>query len=1479
MNPSDKLLIPNYNQPAFNFNFPAPSSTPSQPQPVILKLPAMPSTRGSARQRATSNASGSEYHMSNASMDVDDQDVPEEDEDGKQSSPAPQPMLITTKRGRKVVAKIYKESSDGDEPEDADEIDFIDGPHAKEEHSSAQNDFNPHDDDDDDDDNPPRYPLRNRGRKRNSINGFILSDDDDTRVGRITRGRSRPSSSQANGAYATRASNSKQKQKKGPPPRQSSRRARASSKQEEQDGNYEDEGSSSSGGSGAGSVVEEGPEDALDDLDAAGDADAEGEPEVEEQENDGKPYAFRQRAKVNYAILPPIEELKAPPPKHRSGKSGGRSLNRNKAPGWSATGAELSRWMGGGDDSDSDFPSRNPRKNLGLGGAGGGLFAGSAGAGGLLPGDLAAAAGTPSNLGKIGDAALADADPLGVNQNVTFDEVGGLDDHINALKEMTLLPLLYPEVFQRFNLTPPRGVLFHGPPGTGKTLLARALAASCRSNGKGISFFMRKGADCLSKWVGEAERQLRLLFEEARNSQPSIIFFDEIDGLAPVRSSKQDQIHASIVSTLLALMDGMDGRGQVVVIGATNRPDAIDPALRRPGRFDREFYFPLPGLDARERILRIMTKKWAGWEGEKGEENAKGLAKLTKGYGGADLRALCTEAALNAVQRRYPQIYKSSDRLLLQPETINVELRDFMISIKKLVPSSARATAPSASPLPEQLVPLLQDALDKIKSVINDVLPVSKKRTALEEAEWEDESTPEGALERELLLQSMETLRVYRPRVVLYGPSGMGQAYVAAAALHHLEGYHVQSLDLGNLLSDSTRTTEAAIVQLFVEAKRHQPSVVYIPSLNSWCAAVSETARTTVRAMLDSLAPTDPVMLLAVVDGPFAALPRDVKAWFGPIRENRVYLTKPTAEQRARFFEKLVSDVSRPPNHFPDGMKRKKRVLEELPIAPPIEPRQPTAAELAMQQDADQRTLTLLKYRLGPILTELKRKFKRFTKRASEEYGVDFEQLQQQQQEAPAPSHHVETVTTTVEVQRSPNGDVVEVIDEQQRVEQVLEVDQPMPAAEPVVDAGVSEMVAQEQIQIQPQLFDVDLERMHQDLYRDKYLTPDDFLADIRKIVHNANVRANEDPDRLFRAQAMFTAAEVSIQDFDANFRLECQRMATRELKRREEYRRAREKERANEPAQNDPQPVRRSARHTGQQPEIAITDPLKLERRLKRARSAGADAEPSEEELGDEAHAAKRSRVSSAEVDGQGATSVGPNGTPVRSHAVRFMDDVSLNATPSTPTLQANQQLSGAPVAKGQGEAAQPEQKAGGFDPSLLNPMSPDTEQKTYQSSTPTRSPPELPVQPSPVRAPSATPSVLLSTTNGVVDGAEAQPSAPEQAPAAVENGMVVDQAPQAPVQEPQPEPMVVVERTPTPLPDFIVNEDELAQLRVALREKTEPLNVEELEQLRAACLALVWKHRAEWDRSSLIQELRRTVERYVDEVGLDDMDSSYEG
>jgi len=245
----------------------------------------------------------------------------------------------------------------------------------------------------------------------------------------------------------------------------------------------------------------------------------------------------------------------------------------------------------------------------------------------------------PSNLGgppSGGKKVTADSDPLGVDQSVSFDSVGGHEEHIRQLREMVALPLMYPEIFQEFGISPPKGVLFHGPPGTGKTLMARALASSCSTQtGKKVTFYMRKGADCLSKWVGEAERQLRLLFEEAKNSQPSIIFFDEIDGLAPVRSAKQDQIHASIVSTLLALMDGMDGRGQVIVIGATNRPDSVDPALRRPGRFDREFYFPLPDVDGRLKIIDIHTKNW---NPPLSEDFKKELAVQTKGFGGADIR-------------------------------------------------------------------------------------------------------------------------------------------------------------------------------------------------------------------------------------------------------------------------------------------------------------------------------------------------------------------------------------------------------------------------------------------------------------------------------------------------------------------------------------------------------------------------------------------------------------------------------------------------------------------------------------------------------------------------------------------------------------------------------------------------------------------------------------------------------------------------
>ncbi|KAI0052664.1 AAA-domain-containing protein [Auriscalpium vulgare] len=1420
---------------------------PSSSTPFTIRIPMQLRNRASIGS-AHSQASGSMYHESNNSVDIDMDAAGDEDAEGEEN-PSPTKVYSKSSRGRRIAVASYKESDS--EPDPLAVADLASDPvnHAA-----------------DDEDGEEEAPRRSGRRTRAKPSMVLSSDDGESAGGRryATRSQSKkPEPSTSNGSRRTRRTAALGQEQ--PFPSRSRRlmrgrpgmRTRKSAQEEEDADGYIDEPEASA--NSAEESMEAFPE-ASSDIEVDGD---DGEVEVEvEVPVDGRPYSLRQRAKVNYAIPPPLEEIPSAPPKPpgRGRAGGGRSdWNRKKGPGWSATGAELGQFLGiAVEDSDSDAP-RAPHRGLGGPALTGGV-------GGIVPSDLAAAAGTPANFGKVGDAALADADPLGVNQNVTFDEVGGLDDHINSLKEMTLLPLLYPEVFQRFNVTPPRGVLFHGPPGTGKTLLARALAASSRSNGKGISFFMRKGADVLSKWVGEAERQLRLLFEEARNCQPSIIFFDEIDGLAPVRSSKQDQIHASIVSTLLALMDGMDGRGQVVVIGATNRPDAVDPALRRPGRFDREFYFPLPVLEAREKILRIMTKKWAGWDGDRGEEHVKGLAKLTKGYGGADLRALCTEAALNAVQRRYPQIYKSSDRLLLQPDTINVELRDFMISVKKLVPSSARSSSSVASPLPSQLVPLLSDYLSQVKDVLGRVMPIGKKRTALEEAEWEDEGE-DGALEREMMLQSMETLRLYRPRILLHGLVGMGQNYVGAAALHLLEGYHVQNLDLGTLHSDATRTTEAAIVQLFVEAKRHQPSVIYIPSLYSWCAAVSETSRGTVRAMLDSLAPTDPILLLAVVDAPYLSLPRDVRAWFGPARESRVEFRPSNALQREQFFESVLQDIRRPPNQFPDGVKRKKRVLEELPIAPPLEPRAPSAAELALQDENDMRLVTLLRYRLGPILTELKRKFKRFTKPAIEEYHLPATEVLEV---VPVVNEVVEMAATmtAIDLQSVPSGLVVseertEVVDptpmipaDQAHDAPPLPLPLPPPSPPPPPPPPPQAIPS-------PQLYNMDLERMHAELYKNRYLTPQHFLDDVGKIVHNAEVCRLEDAERLHRAQAMYTATEVSIQDFDPHFRLECERMAARELVRRQERKKLRQKEKS--PAETETNGegyapgTRRSARTNGREPEIAITDPLKLERaaRLKRQRSNEASNESPAEEEG-EARGSKRSRVASHEEE---------------SPAPPVVEDARVNAHHPAPSpLEALHH-----VAPPLNEHEPPHLTS----TPLANGVAIDT---SHSSAPVEEHQPLLPILNghsgvfSSTLSPSTTP-VPTSVTNAAGDslGHQHEPTAtPPQSnspgPSELPNGYGVETGPT--IEALALEPMEV-ERDPTPLPDFHVDDGALSHLHSSIRDSTSGLSVEQLEQLRASCLGRIWQHRTEWDRNVLIHELEQLVAEFTEEVRLDALDS----
>lgn len=300
---------------------------------------------------------------------------------------------------------------------------------------------------------------------------------------------------------------------------------------------------------------------------------------------------------------------------------------------------------------------------------------------------------------------------------LTFESIAGMEECVERLQEMVVLPLLRPDLLQSMGIRPPRGILFHGPPGTGKTLMARILADRCSrllqqtaataaaegghpsptQQHQRVSFFLRNGSDCLSKWIGEAERNLRNLFHEARAKEPAIIFFDELDGLAPDRSARNaDQGHVSLVATLLALMDGLDDRGRVVVIGATNRVDSLDSALRRPGRFDREFYFGLPSEAARRQILGIHTRSWPSATpapaeastlhvaaaaaspaaaatssaasssvsaanvnvpfAQENEQLIASVARQTEGWSGADLAGLCTEAALNALRRSIPAL-------------------------------------------------------------------------------------------------------------------------------------------------------------------------------------------------------------------------------------------------------------------------------------------------------------------------------------------------------------------------------------------------------------------------------------------------------------------------------------------------------------------------------------------------------------------------------------------------------------------------------------------------------------------------------------------------------------------------------------------------------------------------------------------------------------------------------------------------------
>lgn len=563
----------------------------------------------------------------------------------------------------------------------------------------------------------------------------------------------------------------------------------------------------------------------------------------------------------------------------------------------------------------------------------------------------------------------------------------------------------------------------------------------------------------------------------------------------------------------------MDGRGQVIVIGATNRPDSVDPALRRPGRFDREFYFPLPNSEGRRAILDIHTK---GWDPPLPESIKDELAKITKGYGGADLRALCTEAALNAVQRRYPQIYKSDKKLVIDPKNIDVAPKDFMLAIKKMVPSSERSTSSGASALPQNVEPLLRRPLAEIQTALSEILPQRKRLTALEEAQFEEPRGGDG-FKREQMMQEFDRSRVFRPRLLIRGSQGTGQQYIAAALLHHFEGLHVQAFDLPTLLSDSTRSPEATVIQLFSEVKRNRPSVIYIPNIQTWFETVGPAVISTFMGLLRSVPPSDPVLLLGVLESTGEEVDASlVKHLFGFSKKNFFDLRPPDHAARHEFFSRLIEYIKTPPSDFPDPENRKERQLEELEVAPAPAPPAATPQskeQLKAQKKKDRQTLNLLKIRIQPIMDQIK-KYKRFRAGVIDDNAIRY-----------------------LWDEADPNIITSDLPPEQQGVHRPYEMDYDKHGVPGLREVETGKFY-----------YNMEIVTIEKRLSNGYYKRPSDFLADIKRIAKDA--RQLGDQERLLRANELLSNVEVditTIEQTEPALITECENVYLREVAREKE--------------------------------------------------------------------------------------------------------------------------------------------------------------------------------------------------------------------------------------------------------------------------------------------------------------------------------------
>ena len=389
-------------------------------------------------------------------------------------------------------------------------------------------------------------------------------------------------------------------------------------------------------------------------------------------------------------------------------------------------------------------------------------------------------------------------EPQGGRGTVNYDDVGGMGDTIRALREMVELPLRYPELFTRLGVDPPKGVLLHGPPGTGKTRLAQAVA-----NESDAEFFAINGPEIMGSAYGESEKRLREVFEAAERAQPAIIFIDEIDSIAPKRQNVQGEAEKRLVAQLLTLMDGLQARANLVVIAATNRPDAIDEALRRPGRFDREIVIGVPDETGRREILAIHTRGMPLGEGVDLDE----LARSTHGFVGADLAALAREAAIEAVRRIMPRL--NLDERTVPPEVLadlQVEKDDFREALKRVQPSAMREVMVQAPKTGWADIGGLDEAVRQLKEGVE--LPL-KNRAAF------------------------DRLGI-RPAkgFLLYGPPGTGKTLLAKAVAKEAEANFI-SMKSSDLLSKWYGESEQQIARMFARARAVAPCVIFIDEIDS----------------------------------------------------------------------------------------------------------------------------------------------------------------------------------------------------------------------------------------------------------------------------------------------------------------------------------------------------------------------------------------------------------------------------------------------------------------------------------------------------------------------------------------------------------------------------------------------------------------------------------------------------------------------